>query len=79
VTNRPNGTLDSKLQLSSSLSTVTGSSADMIEPNAMGMLEKLPGTAMFWVILGAAISHVVLILLVGLVVGAVNLAMGGTG
>jgi hypothetical protein len=51
----------------------------MIEPNAMGMLEKLPGDAMFWVILGAAISLVVLILLVGLVVGAVNLAMGGAG
>ena len=36
VTNRPNDTVDSKPQLSSSLSTVTGSSsADMIQPNAM--------------------------------------------
>jgi hypothetical protein len=43
VTNRPNDTLDSKFQLSSSLSTVTGSSADMIQRNAMGMLEKLSG------------------------------------
>src|ERR1700694_5661690 len=47
VTNRPNDTLDSKLQLSSSLSTVTGSSADMIQPNALGMLEKLPGDPNF--------------------------------
>src|SRR6476660_2647939 len=38
VTNRPNDTLESKLQHSSSLSTVTGSSsADMIQPNAMGI------------------------------------------
>src|SRR6476660_259694 len=38
VTNRPNDMLDSKLQHSSSLSTVTGaSSADMIQPNAMGI------------------------------------------
>ena len=38
VTNRPNDMLDSKLQHSSSLSTVTGaSSADMIQPNAMGV------------------------------------------
>ena len=37
VTKRPNDTLVSKPQLSSSLSTVTGSSsADMIQPNAMG-------------------------------------------
>src|ERR1700758_736521 len=38
VTNRPNDMLDSKLQHSSSLSTVTASwSADMIQPNAMGI------------------------------------------
>ena len=38
VTNRPNDMLDSKLQHSSSLSMVTGaSSADMIQPNAMGI------------------------------------------
>ena len=43
VTIRPYDMLYSKLQHSSSLSTVTGaSSADMIQPNAMGMLEKLP-------------------------------------
>ena len=38
VTTRPNDMLESKLQHSSSLSTVTGaSSADMIQPNAMGI------------------------------------------
>jgi hypothetical protein len=35
VTNRPNDTVDRRLQHSSSLSTVTGPSADMIQPNAM--------------------------------------------
>src|SRR4051812_15778933 len=40
VTSRPNDTLDSKLQLSSSLSTVTGSPADMIQPNAMGISSR---------------------------------------
>jgi hypothetical protein len=38
VTNRPNDMLDSKFQHSSSLSTITGSSsADTIQPNAMGI------------------------------------------
>src|SRR5262245_47703432 len=37
VTKRPNDTPDSKLQLSSSLSTITGSSTDTIQPNAKGV------------------------------------------